>query len=332
METANVPIELVDKYGRVHRKLRVSVTDRCNFRCGYCMPDNPRWLPRAELLSFEELRRLLRLFVASLGVAEIRLTGGEPLLRRDLAKFVRRLGALRDIGLRRIALTSNGVLLPRYAGALAAAGLDDINISLDALDPQVFAKMTGDKGSPEQVIAGIDAARAAGLPVKLNAVVVRGYNEEQIMPLLHWAMQRQLPLRFIEFMPLEGGGLWSDERVISETQILATVGREHRIEPVPRGSAPATQYRIDGDYRLGIISTVSNPFCASCDRLRLTATGDLYSCLFSATGRDLRSALRENVPDADLIQIVRGHVWRKQAGYAATGMVERPITMHTLGG
>jgi len=323
---------LADRHGRTKRKLRVSLTDRCNFRCGYCMPDNPEWLPRSELLAYEELQRLLGLFVTRLGIDELRLTGGEPLLRKDVSGFIRQINELRAHGLQRIAMTSNGVLLPRHAPALAAAGLDDINISLDALDPAVFARMTGDRGSPDEVIAGIDAAIAAGISVKLNAVAIRGYNEQQVLPLTRWAMERDLPLRFIEFMPLEGGGLWSDERVIPEAELLDTLRREHDVQPIPRNNAPATYYEIDGRYRLGVISTVSNPFCSSCDRVRLTATGDLYSCLFSASGRDLRTPLRDGSDDETLLQRIRGHVWHKQAGYAATGMVERPITMHALGG
>lgn len=332
LHVAGSKAQLGDRMGRAKRKLRVSLTDRCNFRCGYCMPDHPQWLPRADILSFEELHRLLRLFVAELGIQELRLTGGEPLLRRDVADFLAQLNSLREAGLARIAMTSNGVLLPRYAQALADAGLDDINISLDAICPEVFARMTGGKGSPAQVMAGIDAALAAGLPVKLNAVVIRGFNESEILPLLRWAGERSLPLRFIEFMPLEGGGLWSDERVVSEAEILKVISAEHRIKRLPRDASPATMYRVDGRYSLGIISTVSNPFCGTCDRLRLTATGELYSCLFAAQGRDLRTALRTNAYDSDLIQIIRGHVWHKQAGYAASGRVERPITMHALGG
>lgn len=323
---------LADRHGRTKRKLRLSLTDRCNFRCGYCMPEDPEWAPRAQLMSRAELLRLGRLFVTDMGVDELRLTGGEPLLRKDIADITDGLGSLRDAGLKRIALTTNGVLLPRQARALADAGVDDVNVSLDAVDTTVFQRLTRTDATPDQVLDGIEAARAAGLPVKLNAVVIRGHNEDQVLPLVRLAAARGLPLRFIEFMPLEGGGLWRDERVVTAAEILETVAGEYAVDPLPRDNAPADYYRLDDRHDLGVISTVSNPFCASCDRIRLTATGELYSCLFSATGRDLRTPMREGADDPELARIVRGHVWHKQAGYAATGAVERPITMHALGG
>lgn len=323
---------LTDHHGRTKRKLRLSLTDRCNFRCNYCMPEDPEWMPRHRLLSKNELLRLARLFVTELGIDELRLTGGEPLLRKDIAEITSGLNALRGQGLKRIALTTNGVLLAHQARALAAAGMDDVNVSLDAIDTAAFQRLTRANTSPDDVLAGVEAARAAGLPVKLNAVLIRGHNADQVLPLVRLAIARQLPLRFIEFMPLEGGRLWRDERVVPASEILETVASEYTVTAQPRDNAPADYYLLDGHHPLGMISTVSNPFCASCDRIRLTASGELYSCLFSASGRDLRTPLREGADESELTQIVRGHVWHKQAGYAATGAVERPITMHSLGG
>ena len=324
---------LLDRHGRVKRKLRVSLTDRCNLSCPYCMPEQPQWLPRRELLSFEEWLQVLRVMVGALGITHLRLTGGEPLLRRGLAGFVQLLQPLRELGLRRISLTTNGVLLAAQAEPLRAAGLDDLNVSLDTLDPAHFGRLSGGRGSLQQVLDGIGAARASGLPVKLNCVVIRGYNENDVLPLARWAAGEDLPLRFIEFMPLDGRGEWSAERVVGEDEILQSLAREFRVEPQPRDSDPATYYLLDGRYRLGVISTISKPFCASCDRIRVTATGELYACLFSARGRDLRTPLRAGATGAELAQIVRAHVWHKEPGYAAQpGYVERPLTMHALGG
>lgn len=328
---ATLPV-VADKRGRVKRKLRISLTDRCNFRCAYCMPETPVWIPREQLLTREELLRLTYLFVTRLGITQFRLTGGEPLLRTDLETCIEALGDLRAAGLERISLTTNGSLLARRASTLKHAGLDDLNVSLDALDPERFRLLSGGHGTVEQVLDGIEAATQAGLPVKINTVIVRDHNNDQILPLVRWASTRNIPLRFIEFMPLDGGGAWSSARVVSEAEILRHLQPHFDLKPVPRTAEPASYYSLDNGYRLGIISTISNPFCGSCDRLRLTATGELYACLFSATGRDLRGSLRDGADDAVLEGIVRGHVWNKEAGYAATGYVERPISMHALGG
>ncbi|MFP5306617.1 MAG: GTP 3',8-cyclase MoaA, partial [Gammaproteobacteria bacterium] len=198
---------LQDARGRSKRKLRLSLTDRCNLRCVYCMPEHPQWLPREQILRREELLRLARLFVTELGIQEIRLTGGEPLLRADVVEIVAMLGELRPLGLERIAMTSNGIQLPRHALALRAAGLDDINISLDAFTPETFQRLTG--GAVEPVLRGIDAARAVGLPVKINSVAIRDHNEDEVLPLARWAVAQDVPLRFIEFMPLDGRGYWN---------------------------------------------------------------------------------------------------------------------------
>ena len=316
---------LADAHGRVKRKLRISLTDRCNFRCRYCMPDKPRWLPREGLLSRAELGTLAHLFVERLGITQIRLTGGEPLLRRDLPGIVTDLQALRSRGLARVSLTTNGALLEHRAGALRAAGLDDLNVSLDARTPAVFRALTG--ADVEPVLRGIAAARV--LPLKINTVVVRGYNDGEILPLARWALAEGLELRFIEFMPLDGGGAWTRDQVVTEREILDALAPHFDIEPMPRDAAPATRYRV-GQGVIGIVPTISNPFCASCDRVRLTADGQLYPCLFSARGTDLAGVLRAG---DDVAPRIRAAIWDKDAGYAARpGYVQRPLTMHHLGG
>jgi cyclic pyranopterin phosphate synthase len=320
------PGVLRDSHGRVKRKLRISLTDRCNFRCRYCMPEQPAWLPRDRLLTRAELLALARVFVTDLGVTQIRLTGGEPLLRRDLADIVTELQTLRPLGLQRISLTTNGALLARRIGALRDAGLDDLNVSLDARTPEVFRALTGAEVAP--VLRGIDAAR--GLPLKINTVLIRGYNEHDILPLARWALEEHLELRFIEFMPLDGRGFWSRDKVVTEAEILDVLAPHFPIEALARDASPATRYRL-GSGSLGVISTISNPFCASCDRVRITADGQLYSCLFSAQGTDLASALR-TAPSL-LPGRIRGAVWNKEAGYVAQpGYAARPISMHHLGG
>jgi len=321
---------LVDRHGRSKHKLRLSLTDRCNFRCRYCMPEEPQWIPKQQFLSRPDLLRLVRLFVQR-GIRNIRLTGGEPLLRPELAEIIADLSSLRPLGLERISMTTNGSRLAQMLPALKAAGLDDLNISLDSVDPQRFRELTGAELAP--VLAGIDAAEDLGVPFKLNSVLVRGHNESDILPLTAWAKARAIPLRFIEYMPLDAPGRWQQQAVVSEAEVLATLRTQYCVEPLPRGSEPATLYRLDGDYPLGIISTVSNPFCSTCDRLRLTVRGELYTCLFARNGTDLGALLRQGASDADLVQRIGGAVWNKEAGYAAhRAPVERPITMHTLGG
>jgi GTP 3',8-cyclase len=328
---------LRDHHGRTKRKLRISLTDRCNFRCPYCMPERPEFMDRADRLTRPELRRLLHLFVGELGIQRLRLTGGEPLLRRDLEGVIEDCGELRALGLERVSLTTNAALLARRAAALKTAGLDDLNISLDALDPKVFARLSGGR-AVGPVLEGIAAAQAAGLALKLNAVIVRGINQTEVLPLTHWALERGLPLRFIEFMPLDGRGEWSRERVVTEAEILELLRHEYQVTALPRSNDPAAYFsllggRLHEGADLGIIATVSNPFCASCDRLRVTADGKLYPCLFSENGPSLRDAMRRGADDAELAALIRGGVWRKDAGFVAhPGYTERPIAMNSLGG
>jgi GTP 3',8-cyclase len=322
---------LVDAFARSKRKLRLSLTDRCNFRCGYCMPANPVWKPRDALLSFAELERLASVFVRRLGIEAIRLTGGEPLMRRDCIELISRLNALRARGLERISLTTNGTLLARYAEPLRAAGLDDVNVSLDSIEPARFRRLTGG-GELTPVLEGILAARDAGLDVKANAVVIRGDNEDDVVALAEWSLRERVALRYIEFMPLDGRGQWRAERVVGEEEILARLRTRFEVEPLPRTREPAAYYRLAHEHRIGIIPTVSNPFCSSCDRVRVTSVGELYPCLFSPQGIDLRATLRSASDDL-LEQRIRGALWGKGRGFLeSAGYVSRPISMHGLGG
>ncbi len=321
---------LRDSQGRAHHKLRISLTDRCNFRCPYCMPEKPRWMPASQLLSREELRRIASIFVRDLGIECIRLTGGEPLLRRDVIAIVEDLASLEAQGLQRLSMTSNGVRLAPLARQLAGAGLQDINVSLDSLDPAQFQRLSRGRYGLADVLTGIRAARQAGLGVKLNCVIIRGYNEDQILPLLHWSRQHELELRFIEFMPLDDEALWTQERVVSSDEILATINQEMACEALPAVGSPARRYRLANGQAFGIIATVSAPFCARCDRLRLTANGRLYTCLFGKEGTALQGQAED---PARLRDIIRDAVLRKPAGYVAEpGYAEREVRMYQLGG
>ncbi|MGJ3243294.1 MAG: GTP 3',8-cyclase MoaA [Opitutales bacterium] len=290
-----------DQLGRPLHDLRISLTDRCNFRCTYCMPsevfgpDYP-FLEAAALLTFDEIERLARAF-ARLGVEKLRLTGGEPLLRRNITELIGRLSAIP--GIEDIALTTNGVLLPRYAGALRSAGLQRINVSLDAIDPTVFATISGGRGKVDKVLAGIDAAAAAGFEVKVNMVVEAGVNTDQILPMARHFRGTPHILRFIEFMDVGNHNGWSLDQVYPARQILEDLQTAFRLEPMDpnyRGEV-ANRYRFtDTGGEIGIISSISQPFCRDCTRARLSADGRLFTCLFADQGRDLRPLLRG--PDA----------------------------------
>ncbi len=328
------PSQLTDSYGRVARKLRVSLTDRCNYRCVYCMPECPVWGPRENLLSFEELYALVSVFVSRFGVEQIRLTGGEPLMRSGAADFIRMLGTLCSSGLRRISLSSNGVLLGRLAGKLAEAGLDDVNVSLDSLTPDRFAQITGG-GNVSDVLNGIEAARRAGLPVKVNTVVIRGFNETEVVGLCRWACREQISLRFIEFMPLDARGFWSEQKVFSEREILAVLGHHFELGSMETTDEPATYYTLDGKFQIGVIPTVSRPFCARCNRVRLTSDGRLFSCLFSPSGLDLRTPLRSGTVEPVIESLIAGAVRQKPRGFVElrdSARCGREVSMNVLGG
>jgi GTP 3',8-cyclase len=294
---------LVDGFGRVATDLRVSLIDRCNLRCAYCMPpEGLPWLPRQELLTDDELVRLVGVAVA-LGVREVRLTGGEPLLRPGVPELVRRLAALDPRP--ELSITTNGILLTRDAAALADAGLDRVNVSLDTVRPETFHTITR-RDRFADVAAGLEAAQAAGLgPVKVNAVLLRGVNDDQAPELLAWCLERGYELRFIEQMPLDAQHGWSREQMVTADEILASLEQRFVLVPAeePRGSAPAERFLVDGGPgTVGVIASVTRPFCGACDRVRLTADGQVRNCLFAREESDLRSALRAGASDAELAE------------------------------
>jgi cyclic pyranopterin phosphate synthase len=309
---------VADRFGRPLRDLRISVTDRCNFRCTYCMPrevfgSDFRFLPRAELLTFEEIARLSRLFVDA-GVEKVRLTGGEPLLRRDLDRLVAMLAALP--GLHDLTLTTNGSLLARQAEGLAAAGLRRITVSLDSLDDAVFARLN-DVGFPvSRVVEGIDAAERAGLtPIKVNMVVRRGINEDSVLPMARFVRERGHILRFIEYMDVGHSNGWQLDEVVPAEELLARIDAEMPLAAVPPSYegevADRWRYR-DGSGEIGVIASVTQPFCGTCTRARLTAEGELYTCLFGVRGHDLRALLRGGSTDDEISERIHG-VWRVRA-------------------
>ncbi|WP_071655045.1 GTP 3',8-cyclase MoaA [Mangrovactinospora gilvigrisea] len=308
---------LIDTYGRVATDLRVSLTDKCNLRCTYCMPaEGLPWLPKDELLSDDEVVRLVRLAVQRLGVREVRFTGGEPLLRPGLPGIVERVAALDPRP--EISLTTNGIGLARTAPALRAAGLDRINVSLDTLRPEVFRRLAR-RDRLADVVAGLAAAEAAGLgPVKVNAVLMRGVNEAEAPELLEWCLERGYELRFIEQMPLDAQHGWTRRDMITAQEILGLLGERFRLtpeEPEERGAAPAERWLVDGGpARVGVIASVTRPFCRACDRTRLTADGQVRNCLFATEETDLRGALRGGAPDEDVAELWRKAMWGKRAG------------------
>lgn len=328
--------ELIDSFGRVHTNLRISVTDRCNIRCFYCMPaENVQFMQRQELLTFEEIVRFVRVAVP-LGLRKIRLTGGEPLVRRDLHVLVRKLAAIPEIV--DIGLTTNGILLAEQAEGLFDAGLRRINISLDALDPVKFEQITRRKGY-EQVIAGIQAAQAVGFdPVKVNAVAVRGLTEDEIVPFGHFARDTGVDIRFIEFMPLDADNAWEREKVLFAHEIIEKLSQE--IMPlVPAADqdphAPASEFTFeDGVGRIGFIASVSQPFCMSCDRFRITADGKLRNCLFSLEETDVKAMLRGSATDGEIAAAIRASVAAKKEGHEinTARFIQPQRPMHSIGG
>lgn len=327
---------LIDQFGRVHSDLRISVTDRCNIRCFYCMPAGPvRFKPRNELLTFEEIERFVRV-VARLGVRKLRLTGGEPLVRQDLPRLVAMLA--RVPGIEDIALTTNGMLLPEQAPPLRAAGLRRLNISLDTLNPETFQKISRRDGF-EQVLAGIAAAQAVGFDkIKLNAVAIKGLTEPDVVPLGRFARERGLELRFIEYMPLDADGAWQNDQVLSGDEIIGMLQAEFGLlEPVPPDdpSQPATDYCfVDGGGTVGFINPVTQPFCADCNRLRLTAEGQVRNCLFSTVEWDARAVLRGGGSDDELSDLIRSCVWAKKAGHGINSeeFIKPQRAMFQIGG
>ncbi|MFI1521505.1 GTP 3',8-cyclase MoaA [Kitasatospora cineracea] len=328
---------LLDTYGRQAVDLRVSLTDRCNLRCTYCMPEEGlNWLGKPELLTDEEIVRLVALAVGSLGVREVRFTGGEPLLRPGLVAIIAACAALEPRP--EISLTTNGIGLARIAPALRDAGVDRVNVSLDTLDPDTFARLTRRKRH-QDVLDGLAAAEAAGLrPVKLNAVLMRGVNDGEAADLLAWAIEHRYQLRFIEQMPLDAQHGWDRTRMVTAEEILELLRTRFELTPEPaaaRGAAPAERWLVDGGpATVGVIASVTRPFCRACDRTRLTADGQVRNCLFATGETDLRGALRSGAGDAELAELWRAAMWGKKAGAGIDGpeflQPERP--MSAIGG
>jgi GTP 3',8-cyclase len=329
----------VDRLGRGVRDLRISLTDRCNFRCRYCMPvevfgPGYRFLPREDLLSFEEIVRLTRLLVP-LGVEKVRLTGGEPLLRRGIEDLVAMLSSID--GVKDLAITTNGVLLAHHAEALALAGLNRVTVSLDAMDPEIFARMNGVGAKVDRVLAGVNAAQTYGLKVKVNAVIQRGVNEGEVLPLARWAKAQGVDLRYIEYMDVGETNGWKLAEVVSAAELLEILSTEFDLaprDPAYRGEVAAHWRHRDGAGEIGVISSVTRPFCCDCQRLRLSADGKFFTCLFAADGHDIRGLLRGGAGDAVLKAAVQG-LWsvREDRYSEERGLVPHPkAEMSYLGG
>ena len=328
---------LTDGFGRVHDDLRISITDRCNLRCVYCMPAEPEWFPHSEILSYEETLRLTRIFVRR-GVRKLRLTGGEPLVRRDVATLVAMLAG--EPGVEDLSLTTNGLRLDKMSEPLARAGLRRVNVSLDTLDRERFHGMTRRDMLP-RVLGGLEAATAAGLaPIKINTVLLRGVNEHEAEPLVERARRHGWEIRFIEVMPLENDGSWNLDRVVSGAEVRRRIGARWPIEPDPDQDphAPATRWRFaDGAGRLGFIDSVSEPFCADCSRLRLTSDGKLRVCLYDNAEVDLKGPMRGGAGDDELEGIIERAVRAKGRGGAleileSGAALPLTRTMHQIGG
>jgi cyclic pyranopterin phosphate synthase len=327
--------QLVDGHGRAIGDLRVSVTDRCGFRCRYCMPaEGLEWLPRTELLSFEEIERVVRVLV-EMGVRDVRLTGGEPLVRHDLPVLASMLRAIP--GMHELAITTNGYLLERDAAALVAAGIDRFNVSLDSLQRERFEAMTR-RDALAKVLRGLEvlATHPQAHPIKVNAVAMRGFTEDEVIPFARFAREHPYEVRFIEFMPLDADHGWSPDDVLSGEEIRAAIHAVYPLEPEPREpSATSRTYRFaDGLGRIGFINPVSEPFCGDCNRIRITADGQLRTCLFSLRETDVRGLLRSGADDDELARALRDAVWRKELKHhiGDPGFVQPARTMSAIGG
>ena len=339
-------MDLIDSFGRTIRDLRLSVTDRCNFRCTYCMPEEGmKWLPRSEVLTFEEFERLARLFVERFGVDGLRLTGGEPTVRAHLSVLIRKLAQLRvpadspsPLAGRKpdISITTNGATFRLVAHEFRDAGLDRVNISLDTLQSDKFLQITR-RDELASVLDGITAAQEAGFsPVKINAVVERGVNDDEIVDLARFGREIGAEVRFIEFMPLDASGRWMNEKVVGQDEIVAKLSAVFPLEPVlARGAAPADRWRyLDGGGTVGVIPSVTKPFCGDCDRVRLTAEGQFRTCLFATEEFDLRSMMREGADDDQLAAEIQRAVGLKWAGHQINQVtfVRPNRTMSQIGG
>jgi cyclic pyranopterin phosphate synthase len=327
--------QLLDGHGRAISDLRLSVTDRCGFRCRYCMPaEGMRWLERSELLSFEELERLARVLV-EMGIRDVRLTGGEPLVRRELPRLAGMLAAIP--GLRELSLTTNGYQLERDAEALVSAGVNRFNVSVDSLQRERFSEMTR-RDALDKVLRGLEtlASFPEAHPIKVNAVAIRGFTEAEVIPFARFAREHPYEVRFIEFMPLDADHAWSADDVLPGEEIRAAINEVFPLEPEPREpNATARTYRFaDGRGRIGFINPVSEPFCGDCNRIRVTADGQLRTCLFSLRETDLRSLLRGDADDDELELALRDAIWRKELKHHVgdPGFVQPARSMSAIGG
>ena len=333
----NNPV-LRDSYGRAIRDLRVSLTDRCNFRCFYCLPHGePPIAPKEQMLSFEEIEYVCEIFV-SLGIEKIRLTGGEPMLRRDIETIIRKLSRFKSAGLIDLALTTNGYFLPERARSLKEAGLDRVTISLDSLNSDVFKRMTG-VDVLEKVLTGIAAAKEAGLePIKINAVIVRGHNESEVADFAAFAREHDVKMRFIEFMPLDAGHEWSRADVVSGQEIRDRISERFPLLKlaISRGSETSARYRFaDGaPGEIGIIAPVTEPFCGACSRIRLTADGQIRTCLFSTVEHSLRDVVRSGASRAEIVEYIESVILKKEPRHFINdpGFVTPSRTMSFIGG
>jgi cyclic pyranopterin phosphate synthase len=326
---------LRDGHGRLIGDVRVSVTDRCNFRCQYCMPaEGLPWLERSEILTFEEITRLVSL-LSRMGVHDVRLTGGEPLVRRDFPRLVEMLASVPDVG--DLSVTTNGFLLERDAEALVRAGVDRFNVSIDSLQRDHFYELTRRDALPK-VLRGLELLGSfpEAHPIKINAVAIRDFTEEEALPFAEFARRTAYEVRFIEFMPLDADHAWSDDQVLSGAEIRDAISAVYPLEPEPREPhATARVYRfVDGRGRIGFINPVSEPFCGDCNRIRLTADGHLRTCLFSMNETDLRDPMRAGAGDDELEQVIRDAVWRKELKHhvGEPGFIQPARTMSAIGG
>jgi cyclic pyranopterin phosphate synthase len=326
---------LIDGHGRPIGDVRISVTDRCNFRCQYCMPaEGLPWLDRSALLTYEEIERLVRL-LSAMGVHDVRLTGGEPLVRKELWRLVERLAAIEDV--QDLSLTTNGYLLTKQVDDLVRAGLRRINVSLDSLAPDRFFQLTR-RDSLAQVLEGLEAAQRHPelRPIKVNVVALRDFTEDEVLRFAEFARRHPYEVRFIEFMPLDADRAWTRDKVLPNAEIVAMIDAVYPLEPVGRERhGTARRYRFaDGSGGMGFISPVSEPFCGDCNRIRLTAEGELRTCLFSMTETDLREPLRSGASDDELEQIIRDAVWRKELKHhvGERGFIQPVRSMSAIGG
>lgn len=328
---------LADSFGRRARKLRISVTDRCNFRCNFCMPEHPEWMPSSDLLSFDEMARVTGV-LASMGVSSVRVSGGEPLLRPGVEKLVGTIAT--TPGIKTVSLTTNGALLREKARVLKQSGLHCVTVSIHSLKPERYDEITGTRGMFERVMGGLEEARQVGFArVKVNCVITRGCNEDEILDFVSLAHDAGVSMRFIEYMPFDGAHMWDPERVVSGDEIIKRVETRYALEPLEREHGATARYyrfRDRSDGEVGIISSMTRPFCSDCDRIRLKADGKMVPCLFSSDEYDLRPLIRSSASNEDLADFIRRSFWLKSEGVEKLMKdhvaLRRVRPMHTIGG